>query len=258
MTFPVYVNLFGARVHPHLAFESLGYALGARLYFGQRRKFPGPASQATIETTLWLLVGCVFGAWAGSKILAWIESAQFYWAHRHESFIWIGGKTIAGGLLGGWLGVEIAKRRLRLTGSTGDAFVLPLAAGIAVGRLGCFFTGLDDHTFGTATTLPWGVDFGDGVLRHPTQLYESLFALAAGAAVLLSAARARPPWPAGHRFRWFLFSYFCFRFVIEFIKPRELRLGPLSAIQLASLAGAGACLVTLLRPCPTVPTSTPN
>jgi len=39
---------------------------------------------------------------------------------------------------------------------------VPLAVGIAVGRIGCFLTGLDDHTYGLPTTLPWAVDFGDG------------------------------------------------------------------------------------------------
>ena len=64
-----------------------------------------------------------------------------------------------------WGGVELAKRACGVTRSTGDQFVWPLAVGTAIGRLGCFFTGLDDHTYGTATRLPWGVDFGDGILR---------------------------------------------------------------------------------------------
>jgi len=29
-----------------------------------------------------------------------------------------------------------------------------------------FFAGLPDYTYGTATKLPWGVDFGDGIPRH--------------------------------------------------------------------------------------------
>ena len=74
---------------------------------------------------------------------------------------------IVGGLLGGWAGVEIAKRVLRIRYSTGDLFVFPLVVGMSIGRVGCFLTGLDDHTCGTWTGLPWAVDFGDGP-RHPT------------------------------------------------------------------------------------------
>ena len=262
MAFPVYLDLFGWRLHPHVAFETLGYAVGARLYFFQRRRLRlmGTGSRDSLETALWLLVGCIFGAWAGSKLLAWAESPQFYWSLRANPRAWLGGKTIVGGLLGGWAGIELAKRRLGLVRSTGDAFVLPLTAGLAVGRLGCFFTGLSDHTYGVATSLPWGVDFGDGVPRHPTQLYESLFALGLGGAVLFAAHLRRGAWPDGKAFRLFLLGYFVFRGLVEFIKPRELLAGPLSAIQCASLAGIALCLFTLRRPhpCLTAPTSTPN
>jgi prolipoprotein diacylglyceryltransferase len=67
---------------------------------------------------------------------------------------------------------------------------LPLAIGIAVGRLGCFFAGLDDFTYGTPTTLPWGHDFGDGIARHPVQLYESA-AMAAFAITTLSPSSGK-------------------------------------------------------------------
>jgi phosphatidylglycerol---prolipoprotein diacylglyceryl transferase len=53
-----------------------------------------------------------------------------------------------------------------------------LAAAIAVGRLGCFFSGIEDRTYGTPTDLPWGYDFGDGILRHPVELYEAVGAAA--------------------------------------------------------------------------------
>jgi hypothetical protein len=36
--------------------------------------------------------------------------------------------------------------------------------------VGCFLTGLSDRTYGTPTPLPWGIDFGDGIPRHPPAL----------------------------------------------------------------------------------------
>ena len=86
---------------------------------------------------------------------------------------WRIGHSIAGAVAGGIAGVELYKLATRIRGSTGGQFVAPLALGIAVGRLGCFFAGLPDYTYGTPTKLPWGVDFGDGIARHPVQLYES-------------------------------------------------------------------------------------
>jgi len=257
VTFPVYFEFFGLRLHPHLVLETIAYAVGARLYFFERRRAPA-AAQLPLEQNLWLLIGCIFGAWAISKLLAWGESPEYYWSLRADPRTLLGGKTIVGGLLGGWAGVEFAKKRLGIARSTGDAFVLPLTAGIAIGRIGCFLTGLPDRTYGLATSLPWGVDFGDHVHRHPTQLYESLFVLVLGTIVLLASHRAQPAWLAGRAFRLFLLGYFTFRFGIEFIKPREPLIGPLSAIQLASLVGVAFCFVSLRRACPTAPTSTPS
>jgi prolipoprotein diacylglyceryltransferase len=248
MTFPVYLEIAGLRLHPHLVFEGLGYFLGARLYFILRRRVGDSA--VPLETNLWLLVGCIFGAWAGSKLLAWAESPQFYWPLRHDPTALLGGKTIVGGLLGGWAGIELAKKILGITRSTGDAFVYPLALGTAIGRLGCFFTGLSDRTYGIATTLPWGVDFGDGIARHPTQLYESIFVLIL-AAILYFTLRGRTL-PPGTRFRLYFAGYFLFRFVVEFIKPRETPLLGLSAIQLAALFGATLALTSIRRLTPLV------
>jgi prolipoprotein diacylglyceryltransferase len=244
MTFPAYLDFFGLRVHPHVAFESLGYFAGARVYFLLRRR--ETAAPIPLETNLWLLVGCIFGAWAGSKLLAWAEMPAHYLAvARANPLALLGGKTIVGGLLGGWAGVELAKKICGVTRSTGDAFVWPLAIGTALGRLGCFFTGLDDHTYGIPTSLPWAVDFGDGVPRHPTQLYEAIFVLLLAFAISLAAARRA--WPIGARFRLYFAGYFVFRFAVEFLKPRETPVAGLSAIQLASLVGVVLALVFLSR-----------
>src|SRR5688572_6721867 len=105
MTFPVTFHLFGVDVHPHALFEVLAYAGGFQLYLFTRRRWPRAA--ASVEHTMWLLVGCVFGALAGSKLLAWVESPLDYLRAPFPAVL--GGKTIVGGLLGGWAGVEIGK-----------------------------------------------------------------------------------------------------------------------------------------------------
>ena len=104
------------------------------------------------------------------------------------------------GLVGGYFGAEAHRVGPGHPHQMCDAFAVPLAVGIAIGRLGCFHAGC---CHGTPTTLPWGVDFGDGVARHPTQLYESAFHLSA-AIVLWQLQRrgmfrgpAYPPLPGG-------------------------------------------------------------
>lgn len=242
MSFPVHFDILGRSIPAHTVFELAGYVVGFQTYLLIRRR--DKSNTLPVEQNLWLIVGCVFGAFIGSKILAWLESAPQYWAQRHTIEAWLGGKTIVGGILGGWIGVEIAKRIMRITTRTGDAFVFPLILGIAIGRIGCFLTGLADHTHGVASALPWAVDFGDGIPRHPTQLYEIVFLLALGTVF----ATLKPPSRAGDRFRWFIVAYMGCRFLIEFIKPRyTIPHTGLSAIQLASLAAVIVAATQLLR-----------
>jgi phosphatidylglycerol:prolipoprotein diacylglycerol transferase len=244
ITFPVQFHLFGRSIHAHALFEVLAYVVGFQTYLLIRRRQRAGAA-LPVEQNLWVIVGCVFGALIGAKVLAWLESPIDYWSHRHELAAWAGGKTIVGGLLGGWVGVEVAKRIMGVTRRTGDAFVFPLILGIAIGRVGCFLTGLSDHTHGIATSLPWAVDFGDGVPRHPTQLYEMAFLFILGALLIVRSRRALEP---GELFRWFLLGYLAFRFLVEFIKPRyTIPFLNLSAIQIASLLGACICAIQLLR-----------
>jgi len=129
--------------------------------------------------------------------------------------------------VGGWIAVEWIKRRLGVTVSTGDLFAIPLALGIAIGRVGCFLAGLPDQTYGIATTLPWGVDFGDGVLRHPTQLYETAFLLAFSLALWMFV---RQPHRNGDVFKLFMAGYMGWRLLVDFLKP-EFRVLGLSIIQ---------------------------
>ncbi|QOV91557.1 prolipoprotein diacylglyceryl transferase [Humisphaera borealis] len=253
MTFPVYIHLFGVTLHPHTVFEILAYGLGSRLFFFLRKRSAGRQPSLPIEKTLLLLCGCTVGALLGAKLLALAESwREISAAAAANPLAWVAGKTIVGGILGGWIGVEIAKKLTGVRKSTGDTFVFPLILGIAIGRVGCFLTGLEDHTHGNANALPWAVDFGDGVRRHPTQLYE--IAYLATLAIVLVLPPVRRLWsvPAGQvqsgrLFRLFVIGYLSFRFAIEFIKPTDKTLLGLSAIQWASLLAVGWTAVQLLR-----------
>jgi prolipoprotein diacylglyceryltransferase len=180
----------------------------------------------------------------------------------------MGGKTIVGALVFGLIAVELMKRYIGVRQSTGDLYAIPLALGIAIGRVGCFLTGLSDNTYGTPTTLPWAINFGDGIPRHPTQLYEIAFLLAlipilykivilsvAEASRSETSAKSKDPlqlddtsapersslkvFLPGDAFKFFMVAYLTFRLLCDFIKPYPRILLGLGGIQ-------WACLLTLL------------
>ena len=145
------------------------------------------------------------------------------------------GRSILGAILGGIVAAEAYKRWRGIRGSTGAVFVLPLALAIAVGRLGCFFAGLEDYTYGTPTALPWGVDFGDGISRHPVQLYES-FTMAAFALFFFLWLKRRPDEAARNGFYLFVAVYGAQRFLWEFLKPYPTVVGPFNVFHIAGAA----------------------
>ena len=151
---------------------------------------------------------------------------------------WQIGHSIAGAVAGGIIGVELFKFATGVRGSTGGQFVAPLALGIAVGRLGCFFAGLPDYTYGTPTNLPIGVDFGDGIPRHPVQLYESA-AMLAFLALYLRGLAADSQLVRRQGFYLFVGWYGVQRFAWEFLKPYPTLLGPLNVFHLICIALIG-------------------
>jgi phosphatidylglycerol:prolipoprotein diacylglycerol transferase len=231
LTFPVYFHVGSLQIHPHPVFEALAYALGFRLYLYLRQRTNDPIPESN---RMWTVVGAAMGGALGSKLLYLFEQPALTWAHRFDPSYLIAGKSIVGGLLGGLMGVELVKYLIGERRSTGDLFVIPLCVGMAIGRIGCFLTGLDDHTHGIATSLPWGVDFGDGIYRHPTQLYE----LAVLLLIALWAVRMKDRFPeSGDLFKGFMVLYLTFRLLIEFIKPDPRSYLGLSGIQVACVLG---------------------
>ena len=144
--------------------------------------------------------------------------------------LWLSGevavaRSIIGALVGAIIAIECFKAARGMKGSTGIIFVPAFCTSVVVGRWGCFFAGLDDRTHGIATALPWGRDFGDGVLRHPVQLYES-FALAAFLVWLLLRLRSPDSFVMRNGFYLMAGFYGAQRFLWEFLKPYAAIFGP--------------------------------
>jgi phosphatidylglycerol:prolipoprotein diacylglycerol transferase len=229
---PWTIQLGSLVLSAHVLFELCAYVAGFLLMARARRT----QGDAVDSDGRWRLsAAALLGAAVGSKLVHWGEHLPELLAHG-DALAWMGGKSIVGGLIGGTLAVEVTKSVMRVEARTGDVLVVPLCVSMMIGRVGCFVSGLADDTYGTPTALPWGVDFGDGIPRHPTQLYEIVFL--ALLAFLLSRRRALG-WAAGERFDAFFCAYLAFRVGVDFLKPyASVPAGfGLAATQWAALGG---------------------
>lgn len=201
----------------HAISEAAAISIGAFYYRWQQQCAGVPLSALMEGGRFAVLLGCIFGAALGNKLVFWIEMPHLLPLYWYRPEVWFAGQSMVGGLLGGLIGVELAKKISGVRGSTGDAFVFPVLLGLVIGRTGCFVAGLDDGTFGVPTDLPWGIDFGDGVPRHPTQLYEILFA----ALLWWVLQRVHAGWSMqpGLMFKVMLCSYLLWRLLVDCLKP---------------------------------------
>jgi len=168
---------------------------------------------------VFLLAGAAIGGFGAGTLNLWLSG---------EAGI---GRSIVGALAGAILAVEIFKRLRGISGSTGLIFVPAFATSVMVGRWGCFLSGLDDDTYGTPTGLPWGHDFGDGIARHPVQIYESL-AMAAFLVVALVLIGRRNAFFLRNGFYLLVMFYAAQRFGWEFLKPYATVVGTFNLFHL--------------------------
>jgi phosphatidylglycerol---prolipoprotein diacylglyceryl transferase len=236
MHYPLIIPVGQSGMHAHIIFEMLAFTLGYRYYVWLRGRSEDPVSD---DGRFWVFIGAAFGAFWGSHILGSLERPD---QTHHFWLYFLANKTIVGGLLGGLAGVELAKKMVGITVSTGDLLTGPIILGLCIGRVGCHLEGLEDGTFGLPSTLPWAIDFGDGITRHPVNLYEIIYLIILG--ISIQIAGKHTTLPNGTKFKILMIMYLIFRFFVEYLKPAYF--WPplsLSSIQIACLTGLGYYLI---------------
>nr|WP_294794307.1 prolipoprotein diacylglyceryl transferase family protein [uncultured Mucilaginibacter sp.] len=241
LQFPIDIHIGRSAIPLHLIFETLAYFIGYRYYAYLRKHQLDAISN---QNRLYIFIGAAFGAFIGSHLVGIFENPA---GLSNLSLIYfMSNKTIVGGMLGGLVGVELVKKQIGVKVSSGDLMVYPLILAMIIGRIGCFLAGLKDGTLGIASSLPWAIDFGDGVPRHPTNLYEILFWILLWVALVL--IERKHTFSNGSRFKVFMVSYLIFRLLIEFIKPAYFFPIGLSTIQLVCMAGILYYYKVFLKP----------
>jgi len=223
-----------------------GFAVG--WWLGVRRIARGqaPITRTQLDDLLFLIVlGVILGGRLGYVLF---YKPGYYASHPLEIFyIWQGGMSFHGGLLGVMLAMVFAARRHGIDWLRLMDFIAPLCPlGFAAGRLGNF---INAELPGRVTDLPWGMVFpgaGDAP-RHPSQLYQ--FALEGVVLFVFLWWFSSKPRPRGQVSAMFLLGYGVLRFIAEFAREPDAFLGYLALgltmgqwLCLAMIAGGGALL----------------
>jgi phosphatidylglycerol:prolipoprotein diacylglycerol transferase len=148
----------------------------------------------------------------------------YYLKHPIEIFfIWTGGMSFHGGLIGVMVAMWLFGRRTRRPFFAVADFVAPLVpVGLGAGRIGNF---INQELWGRVTDAPWGMVFKTGgpLPRHPSQLYE--FALEGVVLFAILWWYSRRPRPTAAVSALFLICYGLFRFLVELVREPDAHLG---------------------------------
>ena len=219
----------------HMAFDALAWAAAAVTLMLLRRTWfaENPVGQPLrFGYIAAVLFGAGIGAWAFGTLNGWMSGNPGL------------ARSVEGALAGAIVSIELWKKFNGVNARTGAVYALPLALGIAIGRIGCLLSGLEDFTHGIPTGAAWGWDFGDGIPRHPVQLYESLMMAAFAMLYVAMVLRSSAFWKQNGFYLAVCF-YGAQRFSLEFLKPYAAVAGPLTVFQLLSLALIGYSLAML-------------
>jgi phosphatidylglycerol---prolipoprotein diacylglyceryl transferase len=232
MPFPYTIHIGGQPILLHGIFEFFGIFAAFRYYLVLKKK-----QGDTIEplSRLFVVTAATLGAVLGSRLIGSLENIPQWRAAPSAWKYFYGNKTLVGGLLGGLVCVELVKKITGERRNTGDLFTFPLLMGMIIGRIGCFSAGVSEETYGIPSDLPWAMNLGDGILRHPVVLYEIFFLSALW--LFLIVVKRNYSLQEGALFKMFLMLYLAFRFLLDFIKPGWHYFVGLGTIQLSCLAG---------------------
>ncbi len=202
------------------------------------------ARLSPVHARLWpaLAGGAALGGILGARLWGVLESGDVDGWIRRPFGLDAGGSWL-GGVAGAAL-LAIAVWRLHSSRppllEVADAAAPCAALGLAVARLGCFFSG--DSCHGLPSNLPWAIAYPHGlsptgVTVHPTELYEGI--VAGALALTLVRFRGRTPAP-GRLVSLFLTVSGLARLLVE-----ELRGHPLVAFGLTSAQFASALFLVV-------------
>lgn len=172
-----------------------------------------------------LVFYCALGAVLGGRIgyMVFYQTATLLHDPLTLFYIWHGGMSFHGGLLGVLLAIGLFARKAKKPFFEVTDFIVPMVpVGLGFGRLGNFING---ELWGRVTEVPWAFVFPhvDRLPRHPSQLYE--LCLEGVFLFIVLWCYAAKPRPVKATSGLFLLLYGVCRFLVEFFREPDKGLG---------------------------------
>ena len=170
----------------------------------------------------YLILGVIIGGRLGYVIF---YNFFYYLSHPFEIFfIWQGGMSFHGGLVGVILGTYLFCKRNKIQiFAILDVIACVAPIGLFFGRVANFING---ELYGKITTKYWGVIFPkiDGLTRHPSQLYEAILE-GLILFIILNKIITKKNYVVGTCSYLFLILYGSFRIFSEIFREPDLQIG---------------------------------
>lgn len=201
------------------------------------QSIPAPARPKYAVLQLLTLAGALVGA----KLAMLMGDLGWPWTPLAGGWreVVFSGRSITGGLLGGFLFAEIGKPLLHYDLPPNDRFAAKLPFSIALGRVGCVLGGC-------CRGVPWdgpiAIRYADGIARVPASLIELVFQLAVGVALVAIVRAKKIP---GGVFALYMVLYGIFRFVLEPLRATPKPWAGYSVYQVLALAMIAAGVASL-------------
>jgi phosphatidylglycerol---prolipoprotein diacylglyceryl transferase len=219
---PVAVHIGPLAIRWYGLMYLVGFALIWTVGRWRIAKHPGTWRAKDLDDALFYgILGTILGGRLGYVLF--YKFADYLAEPWHIFYVWEGGMSFHGGMLGVILSLWIFARTRKQDWLRVTDFVAPLIPlGLAAGRLGNF---INAELWGRPADVPWAMVFPnvDNVPRHPSQLYE--FTLEGVALFLLLWWYSSKPRPCGAVSGLFLVGYGAFRFIVEFTREPDRFLG---------------------------------